>query len=338
MPSEGWLEGWTAQAETRLDTVTPAQMAALAAVLDRDDPLPSPGDPLPLFWHWLYFLPVHRQSDLGYDGHARLGGFLPPVPLPRRMYAGGRVEMRFPPRVGDAIERVSRVVDVTEKEGRSGPLVFLRVRHQISTREGIALVEDHDIVYRSADAGPDKARPTSGKPGPDPTSGKRGPDPASGARRPDPAPVVRRPDPIGSGIPPEPAWTREIVPDPVLLFRYSALTFNGHRIHYDRPFALEEGYAGLVVHAPLVATLLADLLRRSLPDAVVATFTFRAIRPLFDGVPFTLCGRPSDDGRSVSLWAIDASGAMALDAGAILVPTSPQSPASVVSSAPCESC
>ena len=206
-----------------------------------------------------------------------------------------------PLRVGAPIARVSRIVAVVQKAGRSGPLVFVKVRHEIRNHAGVALIEDHDIVYReSAEA---SARPASFD-----------------------SPLVLSPSkderlaqdrPIRSGIP---EWTREIVPDEVLLFRYSALTFNGYRIHYDRQFATTvQRYPGLVVHAPLIATLLADLLRRNLPGANVATFTFRALRPLFDGAPFTVCGRPADDGLSAALWASDAGGAVAFEAAATLV-------------------
>jgi len=293
------LTDWIGRTESRADTVTGGPLAALSATLDRDDPPPRTGDLVPLLWHWLYCLPLHKQSELGVDGHERLGGFLPPVPLPRRMYAGGRVEVLHPLRVGDEIERVSRVADVREKAGRSGPLVFVKVRHHISNREGLALIEDHDIVYRNpvAQLADGESR---GKPG------------LAGPER------VGLP---GSEVEarPGPAWTREIVPGDVLLFRYSALTFNSYRIHYDRRFATDEqGYPGLVVHAPLVATLLADLLRRNLPEAEVSSFSFRAIRPLVDGVPFLVCGRPEADGQTVTLWAQDPSGAAAFEATALL--------------------
>jgi 3-methylfumaryl-CoA hydratase len=291
---------WIGRTESRSDTVTLAPVAALSATLDRDDPAPQPGDPLPLLWHWLYFLPRHRESELDVDGHARRGEFLPPVGLARRMYAGGRVEAHSPLRVGDRIERVSRIVDVTRKDGRSGSLVFVKVRHEISHQDGLALVEDHDIVYRDhpRDA-EDAARPSTG----------RGPAERSNAGR------------AGDGrrTVPDAAWEREVRPDEVLLFRYSALTFNGYRIHYDRRFATEtQGYPGLLVHAPLVATLLADLLRRHLPQADVSSFVFRAVRPLFDGVPFKLCGGPSDDPCLVKLWAREADGAVAFEATALL--------------------
>jgi 3-methylfumaryl-CoA hydratase len=272
------LEPWIGRTENRADQVTAAPIAALSATLDRDDPPPRPGDPLPPLWHWLYFLPLHRQSELAADGHAARGGFLPPVPLPRRMWAGGRLEFHRPLRVGENLERTSRIVDVKFKEGRSGPLVFVLVRHEIRTAEGLALTEEHDIVYRNHSRQP----------------------PAQ------PAPQAC-------------AWERTIHPDDVLLFRYSALTFNGHRIHYDRRYATEmEGYPGLVVHGPLIATLLLDLLRRALPQANVARFTFRAVSPLFDTDPFTVCGQPESGGSAVRVWAKDAAGGLAMDATAIL--------------------
>lgn len=276
------LERWIGTTEVRSDTVTAVPVAALAATLDRDDPPPRPGDPLPPLWHWLYFLPIHRSSELGPDGHAKRGGFLPPVPLARRMWAGSRLSFRQPLRVGEAIRRTSRIVDVRNKRGRSGELVFVVVRHEIDGPRGPALSEEHDIVYREA-----------------------------------PRPGEVSAAPIAA--PQRPAWSREIHPDDVLLFRYSALTFNGHRIHYDRRHATGvEGYPGLVVHGPLIATLLLDGLRRAEPGATLAAFAFRALRPLFDTAAFSVCGRPEPDGRSVRLWAADASGGLAMDATATL--------------------
>jgi len=275
-----YLREWRGKSESRSDQVTAAPIAALSATLDRDDPYPEPGDPLPPLWHWLYFLPVPRQSELGPDGHAKRGGFLPPVPLPRRMFAGDRVQFHRPLRVGESISRLSRILDVNLKQGRSGPLVFVVVRHEISDGEGIAVVEEHDIVYRESS----KAN-----------------DPAAAPQKP----------------PSAAAWTREIRPDDVLLFRYSALTFNGHRIHYDRRYATQvEGYPGLVVHGPLIATLLLDLLRRNLGDATIASLSFRAIRPLFDITPFHVCGKVASDGKAVQLWAADSDGWLAMDATA----------------------
>jgi len=275
------LQQWIGRTETHNDVVTPVPVAALAATLDREDPPPQPGDALPPLWHWLYFLPVHRQSELGADGHAQRGGFLPPVPLPRRMWAGGRLEFHRPLRVGEPVTRVSRILDVKGKQGRTGELVFVLVRHEISDAEGVALTEEHDIVYRE--------HPKAGEPAPSPL----------------PAPA-------------DFTWQRAIHPDDVLLFRYSALTFNGHRIHYDRRYATEvEGYPGLIVHGPLIATLLLDLLRRSLPQANVARFQFRAVSPLFDTAPFAVCGKP-ESGGAIRMWAQNAAGILAMDATADL--------------------
>jgi 3-methylfumaryl-CoA hydratase len=276
------LKQWIGKTESRNDLATATPVHALAATLDRDDPAPEAGDPVPPCWHWLYFLPLHRQSEIGPDGHPKRGGFLPPVPLPRRMWAGSRLEFMRPLIIGSAITRNSRIADVSGKEGRSGPLVFVRVRHEIGDAGGICVVDEHDIVYRE--------NPNPGDPVP--------------AAQPAPA---------------DPEWVRTIRPDDVLLFRYSALTFNGHRIHYDRRYVTEvEGYPGLVVHGPLIATLLLDLLRRSIPDAKVVRFAFRAVKPLFDIAPFQVRGRRTGDGKSIQLWAQDADGALAMDATATL--------------------
>ena len=273
---------WIGRTERRSDLVTPAPLAMLSATLDRDDPEPVPGSEVPPLWHWLYFLPVARQSEIGPDGHPKRGGFLPPVPQPRRMWAGGRLTFERALNVGDEITRVSRIADVTVKEGRSGKLVFVRVRHEITDARGVALTEEHDIVYRDN-------------------------PPATPAGAPAPAP---QPAPAGD------EYSREIAPDPVLLFRYSALTFNGHRIHYDRSYVTGvEGYPGLIVHGPLIATLLVDLLRRQLPGARVRRFQFKAVRPIFDIHRFHVCGRP-DGIRRHALWARDHEGALAMEASA----------------------
>jgi 3-methylfumaryl-CoA hydratase len=278
------LQDWVGRSESVPDRIGATPINALNATLDHEAAPAADGDPLPPLWHWLYFLPLHRQSEIGPDGHARRGGFLPPVPLPRRMWAGSQFEFRSPIRVGDAVERTSTIVDVTEKEGRTGKLVFVKVRHQVrcnATAEP-ALVEFHDIVYREAKRAGDVEPP------------------------PQPAPT-------------EAAWQREIVPDDVLLFRYSALTFNGHRIHYDRKYVTEvEGYPGLIVHGPLIATLLMDLVRRNAPQADVATFRFRAVRPTFDLHPFRVNGQVLPDGKTIQLWAQDHEGWLTMDAVATL--------------------
>jgi len=275
------LKGWEGRSETLHDEVTAAPVRALSATLDRDDPPPAPGSDLPPLWHWLYFLPQHPQSELGPDGHALRGGFLPPVPLPRRMWAGGRLQWHAPLRVGDRVERKSRIASVKHKAGRSGDLVFVTVHHEVGNAAGLALTEEHDIVYRAA--------PRAGDPVATPLRADRGPP-----------------------------WSREIVPDPVLLFRYSALTFNGHRIHYDRSYVTqEEGYPGLVVHGPLIATLLVDLVRRQQPDAELSSFSFKAVRPTFDLHPFRVCGRPDRQG-GIQLWAQDHEGWLTMEAQAQL--------------------
>jgi 3-methylfumaryl-CoA hydratase len=278
------LKDWIGRSETVSDIATATPYAALSATLDRAPQRPPVGTPLPALWHWLYFLPLHRQSDIGPDGHARRGGFLPPVPLPRRMWAGSQFQFHGQLRIGDAITRVSTIDEVTEKTGRTGPLVFVKVRHEIRREADptVALTEYHDIVYREA-----------------PKAGEVAPPPK-------PAPATA-------------TWTREWAPDDVLLFRYSALTFNGHRIHYDRRYVTQvEGYPGLIVHGPLLATLLLDLLRHELPGAEVVCYEFRAVRPVFDIHHFFVCAEPQADGKSFRLWAKDHEGALTMDATAVI--------------------
>jgi 3-methylfumaryl-CoA hydratase len=276
------LLSWVGKTETRTDVIDARPVSLLSATLDRDDPVPRHGDVLPPLWHWLYFLPSYRQSEVGPDGHAKRGGFLPPVPLPRRMWAGSRLEWLKPIAIGDVVSRESRIASVTPKTGRSGALVFVVVRHELSTAAGLALTEEHDIVYRGlAPAGAESAPPKA--------------------------------------APPAVAlWTRRIVPDAVLLFRYSALTFNSHRIHYDRRYVTEvEGYPGLIVHGPLLATLLVDLLRRQRPGIALKHFEFRALAPVFDVAPFDVCGRLQGERGEVLLWAQGADGAPAMRATAM---------------------
>ena len=274
------LREWIGRSETQIDFATAVPYAALSATLDREDAEPANGTEVPPLWHWLYFLPMAPMSDVGPDGHPKRGGFLPPVPLPRRMFAGGRFEFHHPLKIGERMSRTSRITDVSSKEGRSGKLVFVTVRHEIANEGGVALGEEHDIVYRE--------NPRADAP-------------------------VSKPTPAPAGE----TFSREILPNPVLLFRYSALTFNSHRIHYDRPYVTEvEGYPGLIVHGPLIATLLVDLLRRNLPQANVHRFSFRAIRPLFDIHRFTVCGRR--DGNRIALWARDQDGWLAMEASAEL--------------------
>lgn len=278
------LKSWIGRSEVRHDVVTLAPSTALGATLDHDAEAVTADMALPPLWHWLYFLPMHRQSEIGPDGHPRRGGFVPPVALPRRMWAGGQLTFVSPIRIGDTVTRTSIIDDVKSKDGRSGKLVFVKVRHEIRCNGAAdpALVEFHDIVYREAQ-----------QPGDVPPPPQTAPDGA--------------------------VWQREINPDEALLFRYSALTFNGHRIHYDRRYVTEvEGYPGLIVHGPLIATLLLDLLWRERPDAEVAAFSFKAVRPTFDLHRFKVSGAPQPDGKSVRLWASDHEGYLTMEATAQL--------------------
>lgn len=274
------LKTWIGKSETAEDVVTAAPLAGLSAMLDRPDDYPKPGDEIPPSCHWLYFLPQAPQSEIGDDGHPRRGGFLPPVDLPRRMWAGSRLEFQAPLHVGETIRRVSTIKDVSHKQGKTGDLVFCVVRHEISNADGLAVVDEHDIVYR------EEADPNA-------------------------------PPPPSKAAPDDALWARTINPDPVLLFRYSALTFNGHRIHYDRSYVTEvEGYPGLIVHGPLIATLLMDLCRRQQPDRWLSRFAFRAVSPLFDIAPFQVNGRPENDGATARLWASKEDGTLAMQADA----------------------
>jgi 3-methylfumaryl-CoA hydratase len=306
------LKDWEGRTETVADEIAAAPLRGLSATLDRDDPPPAPGTPVPELGHWLYFLPQHRQSGIGPDGHAQRGGFLPPVPLPRRMWAGGRLrwEAGNPLRVGDAAERRSRIVSVDRKSGRSGDLVFVMVRHEVRNARGLALSEEHDIVYRGEPGGAVPAAVAAA--GATAATASPGSSDGPGAAA---APVA------SAGSHDAAAFSRELLPDDVLLFRYSALTFNGHRIHYDRRYVTGvEGYPGLIVHGPLIATLLADLLRRERPGRALARFDFRAVRPSFDGAPLRLEGRPRPgEPDGFELRAVDAAtGALAMQATATL--------------------
>jgi 3-methylfumaryl-CoA hydratase len=273
---------WIGRSETRDDLLTQGIVDRFNATLDRDDPAAMPGEAaLPLI-HWLLFLPHERQSGLGPDGHAARGGFLPPVHhLPRRMWAGGRFRFAAPIRVGMAVRRTSTIADVKTRTGATGELVFVTVRHDLTEANGAPLLtEEHDIVYRSATT------------------------------------VAVKPP---SESPAQGAWHRSLVPDATLLFRYSALTFNGHRIHYDRSYVTqEEGYPGLIVHGPLVATLLLDLVRRNSPSAALRSFTFRALSPVFDGDRLNLNGTPPDTEGRIALWATNADGGRTMRAEAVV--------------------
>jgi 3-methylfumaryl-CoA hydratase len=270
------LEDWIGRTETARDILTPGLVQGLNATLDRDSPYPEPGCEAPQGIHWLLAQPRVAQSRIGPDGHPERGDFLPPVALPRRMWAASRVDFLAPLRVGDDIERTSTVAAVTDKEGRSGALVFVEVDHVTRAGETPAVSERQTIVYRQAGG-------NAGSP---------------------------RPGPGGDW-----EWRRQVTPDAVLLFRYSALTFNAHRIHYDLDFATRtEGYPGLIVHGPLTATLLLDLAARKLGGNALAHFRFRGVSPAFSGAPLTLLGR--QEGADLSLAAENGEGHPVMTASA----------------------
>lgn len=235
---------------------------------------------LPPLWHWMLFQDWVMPDGIGPDGHPRRGGFLPPVhELPRRMWAGGRVTFHAPLHTGDAVRRTSTILSVQAKAGGTGQLVFVTVRHLVEGPAGLAVEEEQDIVYRGAEGAAVKPAP----PAPD-------------------WPDARR---------------RELVPDAVLLFRYSALTGNGHRIHYDHPYVTEvEGYPGLVVHGPLQATLMAHLAAEAAPGRRIVRFAFRGRRPCFAGRRLAVLARP--DGQGLALETRDADGAACMSAEAVL--------------------
>lgn len=254
-------DDYVGRSEIRTDVVSPLLARGLAAALD----LPAaPTDTLPPLWHWMLFQDWAPASGLGPDGHPRRGGFLPPVHhLPRRMWAGGRVAFPGALRIGDAVRRTSTILSVAEKSGGSGALVFVTVRHEIEGKQGVAIVEEQDIVYRGTQGAAVKPAPPAAAPGPD-------------------------------------ALARTLRPDSVLLFRYSALTGNGHRIHYDLDYVTrEEGYPGLVVHGPLQATLLAALACEARPGARLAEFAYRGRRPCFHDRALTLVAMPAEGGARV---------------------------------------
>ena len=280
--SEQQFQEWVGKTQSTSSILTIAPIEGLAATLNRDDAPFSLGDSLPPLWHWLYFLQTSRQSELAEDGHPQRGDFLPPIPLPRRMWAGSRLNFIRPLLIGEAIARSSTIQSIKLKKGRSGSLGFVCVAHELSDSSGMVLREEHDIVYRDMPTGNIFSQP--------------------------PLKVDEEHD-----------FTRTVTPDPVLLFRYSALTFNGHRIHYDRTYAKDvESYPGLVVHGPLLATYILELFNDHYPSATLASFNFKAIKPVFDIDSFQICGTKPDNIGSVKLWITDNAGNLCMEARAEL--------------------
>ncbi len=271
---------WIGRTEEAEELIALPPVQATAATLDDTTTAFAPGSPLPPLWHWSFFVPRVPQSGLAPDGHPHRGGFMPPIELPRRMFAGARVRFRRPLVIGEIARRQSVIRAVSEKAGRAGKLAFVTVGHQIRQGGEVCVEEEQDIVYREAGA------------------------------------PIAAPERWEAAPPPAGSWSRVVAPDPTLLFRFSALTFNAHRIHYDRDYATTvDGYPGLVVHGQLVAVLLMELVRSNSPRPVSA-FAFRALAPLFDLVPFRLIGTP--DGPRVRLEAQGPDGKTTLTAEAEL--------------------
>jgi 3-methylfumaryl-CoA hydratase len=264
---------WVGRTETVPDALAVSQALAAAVMYDLPDQVVRVGGALPPLWQWFYFLPRAPQAQLASDGHPPKGGFLPPIPYPRRMFAGGRLTFHRPLVVGTPAERVGTIRDVTLKQGRSGALAFVRVGYQYVQAGAVAIEEEQDIVYREP-----------------------------GAAVPAPAVVPFAPPAPGQA-------TRDVMPDTRLLFRFSALTFNAHRIHYDRDYArAEEGYPGLVVHGPLIAMQLMALARDVAPGEVT-TFEFRSERPVFDLAAYRLQAETKEG--AVELTALGPDGEVA---------------------------
>ena len=274
------FQAWVGRTEVSTDPLSCVQAQSAQAMLDDTGPALVDGDALPPLWHWFHFLPRAPQAALDADGHPQRGGFLPPIPYPRRMFAGARLQWHRPLIVGVPAQREACISEVQLKSGKSGRLAFVTVTHRFRQAGVLCIEEAQDIVYR--------------EPG-----GRVG------------APTTAQWPPL-----PEGSWTRVLQPDTRLLFRFSALTFNAHRIHYDRAYASEvEGYPGLVVHGPLTALLLSELVRHSTARPMRA-FSFRGVAPLFDLGPLRLVGTP--DGDRVALQAQGPDGTAGLLATATL--------------------
>lgn len=266
------------------DVVTQAPLKAMIATFDRADKVPGSGEPIAPGWH-LCFLHSHaRRAQLGLDGAAAEGGVLPRIPMPRRMYAGSTFTFDGDIRVGDELRRELEFTDIQLRQGSTGALIVTTQTRRIFTPRGLAMTEAANTVFRE-----------------EVKTGQK-----SGV-------------PVREAAPKDVPWRRTIKPDPVMLFRYSAITFNPHRIHYDRTYCLEtEGYPGLVVHGPFAQQCIFDLLRDSMPGRRIKTLAVRARAPLFDTAPFDVIGRPTPDGKGAELWTVTPQGTIAAQATATL--------------------
>lgn len=271
-------EDWVGREEEHSGNLHESVIQAMAATIDME-PVPAAGDPLPPGWHWLFFNPTVRRGELGPDGHPARGGFLPPVELPRRMWAGSRIQYLAELPVGAEATRTSKILKVANKTGKRGALCFVTVQHTTSCCGVDCIVEEQDIVYKEATP------------------------PGTPAPKPQPHEA-------------ESTWSELVEPDTTLLFRFSALTFNGHRIHYDQEYARnEEGYPDLVVHGPLTAVLLQQFAQQHGGGRRLRSFDFRGVNPLFVDRAFRLQGHAEEDG-TLAVWAVGPDGELAMSATA----------------------
>jgi 3-methylfumaryl-CoA hydratase len=276
MPGIDDYKKWIGRTEVATQVAELWPVTGLYALLDKA-PAPKIGDPLPPCGHWLYFTPMVRQSKIGFDGHPERGDFLPAIVEPRRMWAASDITFHAPIRLGDELEKTARIADVAQKVGATGALIFVTVENDYRAGGELALSEKQTIVYR------DHPRPDEVPPPPKPA-------------------------------PEKPDWSRELKADPVMLFRYSAVTFNGHRIHYDHPYVTqEEGYPNIIVQGQLIATLLLDTFAAHNPGVEAKRFSFRAMKPLFSGEPFFAEGASNDTG-GLDLWSRNGDGHLTLSA------------------------
>jgi 3-methylfumaryl-CoA hydratase len=266
------------------DVVTEAPLKAMIATFGRPDKAPGPGEPIAPGWHLCFLHSYAKPEQLGRDGAAFEGGVLPKIPMPRRMYAGSTFTFEGDIRVGDKLKREIEFTDIQLRQGSTGTLIVATQTRRIFTPRGLAMTEAASTVFRE-----------------------------------DPKPGQKSGVPVREAAPADVPWRRTITPNPVMLFRYSAITFNPHRIHYDRIYCMEtEGYPGLVVHGPFAQQCIFDLLRDSTPGKTVKSITVRARAPLFDTSPFDVIGRPTSDGKGAELWTVTPKGTIAAQATATL--------------------
>lgn len=273
------------------DVVSAAPVAGLQAAFGYQNPAPGHGDTLPPLWHGLFCTAKLPPDRLGTDGLAKDEGLLPAAPeFPNKLFGGARFEFRHPLRIGDDIRKDSEVMSFDLKDGRAGPFIVALIEHRVSNGDGIAVIEQNDIIYRAAIG--------STSPGGGQKKASR-----------------------GAGMPATPVWSRTVTPDPVLMFRHSAVTFNSHRIHYDRDYVREKGYPGLLVQGTLIARLMLEMLAVEQPDFGIDAFSFRSGRPIYDDGIFTLGAVPSGNGEQIDLWAVDHAANIGMTAQAQKAPS-----------------